>query len=74
MRDIFMYQIYTNLVYVPTTYRRLKKLRVIMINKDVRKYLARKNGNKNPIWSWNDSLAFIPQRENLNASFASDKQ
>ena len=26
-----------------------------MINKDVRKYLARKKGNENPIWSWNDS-------------------
>ena len=26
-----------------------------IINKDERKALARKNGNKNPIWSWNDS-------------------
>ena len=31
------------------------KLRVLIINKDVRKSLARKNGNENPIWSWNDS-------------------
>ena len=31
------------------------KLRVLNINKDVRKSLARKNGNENPIWSWNDS-------------------
>ena len=31
------------------------KLRVLIINKDVRKLLARKNGNENPIWSWNDS-------------------
>ena len=31
--------------YVPPTYRRIKKLRVIIINKDVRKSLARKNGN-----------------------------
>ena len=31
------------------------KLRVLVINKDVRKSLARKNGNENPIWSWNDS-------------------
>ena len=31
------------------------KLRVIIINKDVRKSLARKNGNESPIWSWNDS-------------------
>ena len=31
------------------------KLRVLIINKDVRKSLARKNGNENPIWSWKDS-------------------
>ena len=31
------------------------KLRVLIINKDVRKLLAPKNGNENPIWSWNDS-------------------
>ena len=31
------------------------KLRVLIINKDVRKSLARKNGNENPIWSWNES-------------------
>ena len=31
------------------------KLQVIIINKDVRKSLARKNGNESPIWSWNDS-------------------
>ena len=31
------------------------KLRVLIINKDVRKLLACKNGNENPIWSWNDS-------------------
>ena len=31
------------------------KLRVLIINKDVRKSLARKNGNENPIWSWNNS-------------------
>ena len=31
------------------------KLQVLIINKDVRKSLARKNGNENPIWSWNDS-------------------
>ena len=33
------------------------KLQVLIINKDVRKLLARKNGNENPIWSWNDSTA-----------------
>ena len=31
------------------------KLRVLIINKGVHKSLARKNGNENPIWSWNDS-------------------
>ena len=31
------------------------KLQVLIINKDVRKPLAHKNGNDNPIWSWNDS-------------------
>ena len=34
------------------------KLRVLIINKDVRKLLARKNGNENTIWSWNDSQVF----------------
>ena len=28
-----------------------------MIDKDVRKSLARKNGNENPIWIWNASFA-----------------
>ena len=46
---------YTNLEYVPPKYRRVKKLQVLMINKDVRKSLARKKGNENPIWSWNNS-------------------
>ena len=31
------------------------KLRVLVINKDVRKLLARNNGNENPIWSCKDS-------------------
>ena len=31
------------------------KLRVLVINKDVHKLLTRKNGNENPIWSWNNS-------------------
>ena len=34
------------------------KLRVLIINKDERKLLARKNGNEGPIWSWNDSKTF----------------
>ena len=38
-----------------------KKLRVLIINKDVRKCLARKNGNKIIIWSWNNPrLYFSP--------------
>ena len=32
------------------------KVRVVIINKDIYKSLARKNGNENPIWSWNDSI------------------
>ena len=32
------------------------KLRVLIINKDVRKLLTRKNGNENPIWSWNNYI------------------
>ena len=55
IRKIFLYRMYTNLAYVPPTYRIKKTLRVILINKYVRKYLARKKGNENPIWSWNDS-------------------
>ena len=31
------------------------KLRVLIFNKDVRRSLARKNGNENPVWSWNES-------------------
>ena len=33
------------------------KLRVLIINKDICKSLARKDGNDNPIWSWNDSVS-----------------
>ena len=33
------------------------KLRVLIINKDEHESLARKNGNENPIWSWNNSVA-----------------
>ena len=38
------------------------KLRFLIINKDLRKSLARKNGNESPIWSWNDS---VPVATNL---------
>ena len=43
--EIFLYQVYTNLAYVPPTYRRVKKLRVLMINKNLRKSLSRRKGN-----------------------------
>ena len=36
MRKIFLYQVFTKLAYIPPMYRRVKKLQVIMINKDVR--------------------------------------
>ena len=55
VRKIFLYRVYTNLAYVTPMYRRVKKLQVIMINKDVRKSLARKKGNDILIWSWNGS-------------------
>ena len=32
-----------------------KKIRALIFNKDECKSLAHKNGNENPIWSWNDS-------------------
>ena len=35
------------------------KLRFLIINKDEHKLLARKNGNENPIWSWNYSGATV---------------
>ena len=54
MRKTFLYQVYTNLVYVPLMYRRVKKLRVLIIIKYIHKYLARKNGNEIIIWIWNN--------------------
>ena len=42
-------------VYVPPKYSRVKKLQLLIINKDVRKCLARKNVNDILIWSWNNS-------------------
>ena len=58
-----MYQIYTNLAHVPPTYRGVKKLQVLITNKDVRKPLGRKNGNDNPIWSWNNSPVITKGRK-----------
>ena len=40
--------------YEPSTYRRVKKLRVLIKNKNLRKSLARRNGNEILIWSWNN--------------------
>ena len=60
MQKVFLYQIYTNLAYVPPTYIRVKKLRVLIINKDVHKSLGRNNGNENPICSRNDSYNKTP--------------
>ena len=57
MRKIFLYKVYTNLAYVSPTYRRVKKIRVIMINEGVRKPLACKKVNEILIWSWNNSAA-----------------
>ena len=54
IQKIFLYQVYTNLAYVPPTYRRVKKLRVLMTNKDIRRSLARKNRNYILIWSYNN--------------------
>ena len=50
-RSLLLTALAIRLRYKPT----YDKLRVLIINKDVRKSLARKNGNENPIWSWNDS-------------------
>ena len=56
MRKIFLYKMYTNLAYVPPTYRRVNKRRYLIINKDIHKSIASKNVNNNPIWSWNNSI------------------
>ena len=52
--EIFMYQVYNNLAYVPPKCRRVKQIRVISINKNLRKALASRNGNGIFIWSWNN--------------------
>ena len=59
MQKIFLYQVYTNLAYVPPTYRRIKKLQVLVINKELCKSLARKNGNEILIWIWNNPYVNI---------------
>ena len=42
MRKIILFQVYTNIAYVPHMYKRVKKLWVLVINKDVRNSLTRK--------------------------------
>ena len=45
------------------------KIRVLIINKDVRKLLSRKNVNENPIWSWNDSRGKAINNRHFLSSF-----
>ena len=66
MRKIFLYQVYINLAYTPPYVQESKKLRVLMINKDLRKSLARKNGNNIHIWSCNKPSIFWVQIVPLN--------
>ena len=54
MQKIFFYQVYTNLAYVPPTYRRVKKIRVLMGNKNLCMSLVSRNGNEIIIWIWNN--------------------
>ena len=49
-----MWKVYTNLTYVPPMYIRVKKLRVLIINKNLCKSLGSRNGNDIIIWSWNN--------------------
>ena len=71
IRKIFLYQMYTNLACVPPRYRRVKKLQVIVINKDVRKSLECKKGNENSIWSWYDSVTALLMPRNWASSSSS---
>ena len=48
---------YTNLAYVTPTYRRVKKLLVLIINKDVRQYIAHKMEMRIPSGSGTTHLA-----------------
>ena len=62
---IFWYQLYTNLRMYPYV-QESKKIQALIINKDERKSLARKNGNENPIWSWNDSTTSTKKKTKNN--------
>ena len=53
MQKIFLYQVYTNLAYVPLYVQERKKLRGLMINKDLWKSLERKNRDEIILWIWN---------------------
>ena len=59
MWKILLYQVYTNLAYVPPTYRRVKKLQVLMCNENLCISLASRNGNEILIWSWNNRGARV---------------
>ena len=54
MWKIFFDQVFAHLAYVPLTYRRIKKLRVLMINKNPRKSLSSRNGNEILNWRRNN--------------------
>ena len=38
---------------------RVKKLQVLIINKNLRKYLVSRNGNEILVWSWNNPISVI---------------
>ena len=63
MWKIFLYQVYTNLAYVPPRNRRVKQLQFIMINKNQHKYLASRNGNEIIIWIWNKPMGELYQNQ-----------
>ena len=61
MWKIFLYQVYANLAYVPPTYRGVKKLQVITINKNLPESLASINVNEILIWIWNNPTTQRPK-------------
>ena len=52
-----LYQVYTNLAYIPPSLMRVKKLRVLMSNKNLCMLLVIINGNNIIIWSWKNCMA-----------------
>ena len=59
--SLLLTELAIRLRYKPT----YDKLRVLIINKDVRKSLARKNGNESPIWSWSNSVRWRRGRRRI---------